>query len=50
VPGQPTSLFFVLGMYYDQSSDTLYIGDDPQAGKRFGSGHIWSVANTKQVP
>lgn len=48
-PGQPTSLFFVLGMYYDPSTSTLYIGDDPQAGKRFGSGHVWTV-NTAQVP
>jgi hypothetical protein len=43
VPGQPTALFFVLGMYYDQPSGTLYIGDDPLAGKRFGSGHVWTV-------
>ena len=49
VPGQPASLFFVLGMYYDQPSGTLYIADDPQAGKRFGSGHIWTV-NAAQVP
>jgi hypothetical protein len=48
-PGQPTSLFFVLGMYYDQASGTLYIADDPQAGKRFGSGHVWTV-NAAQVP
>jgi cytochrome c peroxidase len=43
VPGQPTSLFFVLGMYYDQPTSTLYIGDDPLAGQRFGSGHVWTV-------
>jgi len=49
-PGQATSLFFVLGMYYDQTSGTLYIGDDPQAGKRFGAGHIWTVPNASKVP
>lgn len=49
VPGQPTSLFFVLGMYYDRPTGMLYIGDDPQAGKRFGSGHIWAV-NAAKVP
>jgi hypothetical protein len=43
VPGQPTALFFVLGLYYDQGSGTLYIGDDPLAGARFGSGHVWTV-------
>jgi cytochrome c peroxidase len=43
-PGQPTSLFFVLGMYYDQPTGTLYIADDPQAGSRFGAGHVWAVA------
>jgi hypothetical protein len=42
-PGQPTALFFVLGMYYDPGSSTLYIGDDPLAGQRFGTGHVWSV-------
>jgi cytochrome c peroxidase len=49
VPGQPASFFFVLGLYYDQPTGTLYIADDPQAGKRFGSGHIWTV-NAAQVP
>ena len=49
VAGQPTALFFVLGMYYDQSSGILYIADDPLAGKRFGSGHVWTV-NAAQVP
>jgi hypothetical protein len=49
VPGQPTSLFFVLGMYYDQPSGNLYIADDPMAGKRFGSGHEW-VVNAAKVP
>jgi hypothetical protein len=43
VPGQPTGLFFILGLYYDQSTGTLYIGDDPLAGARFGSGHVWTV-------
>jgi hypothetical protein len=42
-PGQPTALFFVLGMYYDPGSSTLYIGDDPLAGQRFGTGHVWSI-------
>jgi hypothetical protein len=42
-PGQPSALFFVLGMYYDQGTSTLYIGDDPLAGQRFGSGHVWTV-------
>jgi hypothetical protein len=49
VPGKPTALFFVLGMYYDQPTGTLYIADDPQAGKRFGAGHIWTV-NASLVP
>jgi cytochrome c peroxidase len=49
VPGQPTGLFFILGLYYDQPTGTLYIGDDPLAGKRFGSGHVWTV-NAAQVP
>jgi cytochrome c peroxidase len=49
VPGQPTSLFFVLGMYYDPPTGLLYIADDPMAGKRFGSGHVWTV-NAAQVP
>jgi cytochrome c peroxidase len=49
VPGQPTALFFVLGMYYDQSTGILYIADDPLAGRRFGSGHIWTI-NAAQVP
>jgi hypothetical protein len=48
-PGQPTALFFVLGMYYDQPTGTLYIADDPQAGSRFGAGHVWTV-NAAQVP
>jgi hypothetical protein len=39
----PTALFFVLGMYFDSGSNALYIGDDPLAGKRFGTGHIWVV-------
>jgi cytochrome c peroxidase len=47
--GQPTALFFVLGMYYDQPTGTLYIADDPQAGSRFGAGHVWTV-NAAQVP
>jgi hypothetical protein len=42
-PGQPTGLFFVLGMYVDPASHALYIGDDPLAGKRFGTGRIWKV-------
>jgi hypothetical protein len=42
-PGQPTALFFVLGLYYDPASSTLYIGDDPLAGQRFGTGHVWTV-------
>lgn len=48
-PGQPTALWFVLGMYYDQSNGMLYIGDDPLAGQRFGAGRVWSV-NAAQVP
>src|SRR5438128_902999 len=48
-PGQPTALWFVLGMYYDQPTGTLYIGDDPLAGQRFGVGHVWTV-NAAQVP
>jgi cytochrome c peroxidase len=48
-PGQPTALWFVLGMFYDQSSGILYIADDPLAGQRFGSGHVWTV-NAAQVP
>ena len=27
----------------------LYIADDPQAGSRFGAGHVWTV-NAAQVP
>jgi hypothetical protein len=42
-PGQPSALFFVLGLYYDQAAGTLYVGDDPLAGARFGSGHVWTV-------
>jgi hypothetical protein len=48
-PGQPTALWFVLGMYYDQPTGTLYIADDPLAGQRFAAGHLWTVS-AAQVP
>jgi hypothetical protein len=48
-PGNPTALWFVLGMYYDPLTGALYISDDPMAGQRFGAGHVWTV-NAAQVP
>jgi hypothetical protein len=41
-PGAQVGLYFVQGMYVDPSG-ALYIGEDPLAGQRFGTGHIWVV-------